>query len=142
MTVGGDKGFDTRGFVAECRNLGVTPTSAQNHARPGAEARLMAAPHATLDMRSAKEEEKRIEECAGWLKTIALMRKVRHRGVCKVDWIFSLARPTIWCACETWRPQFQGCKSESTCVSRSIELEATVTKTPEIEPIDIINDEQ
>jgi hypothetical protein len=29
-----------------------------------------------------------------------------------------------------------------TCVWRSIELEAAVTKTPEIEPIDIINDEQ
>jgi len=27
----------------------------------------------------------------GWLKTIALMRKVRHRGVCKVDWIFTFA---------------------------------------------------
>jgi hypothetical protein len=25
VTVGGDKGFDTRGFVAECRNLRVTP---------------------------------------------------------------------------------------------------------------------
>jgi IS5 family transposase len=25
------------------------------------------------------------------LKTIALMRKVRHRGVCKVDWIFTFA---------------------------------------------------
>ena len=32
MTVGGDKGFDTRGFVAECRNLRVTPHVAQNHA--------------------------------------------------------------------------------------------------------------
>jgi hypothetical protein len=31
------------------------------------------------------------EECFGWLKTIALMRKVRHRGVCRVDWIFTMA---------------------------------------------------
>src|SRR6202049_4185100 len=29
VTVGGDKGFDTRGFVAECRNLRVTPHVAQ-----------------------------------------------------------------------------------------------------------------
>jgi transposase len=38
VTVGGDKGFDTRGFVDECRNLGVTPQVAQNHARPGGSA--------------------------------------------------------------------------------------------------------
>jgi len=28
------------------------------------------------------------------LKTIALMRKVRHRGVCTVDWIFTFACAT------------------------------------------------
>src|SRR6202011_3124374 len=38
VTVGGDKGFDTRGFVAECRHLRVTPHVAQNHARPGGSA--------------------------------------------------------------------------------------------------------
>jgi len=27
----------------------------------------------------------------GWLKTIALLRKVRHRGTLKVDWIFTFA---------------------------------------------------
>src|SRR5215831_3329306 len=30
VTVGGDKGYDTRDFVAECRNLNVTPHVAQN----------------------------------------------------------------------------------------------------------------
>ena len=38
VTVGGDKGFDTHGFVEECRNLQVTPHVAQNHARPGGSA--------------------------------------------------------------------------------------------------------
>jgi transposase len=90
VTVGGDKGFDTRGFVEECRNLRVTPHVAQNHARPGGSA---------IDGRTTRHagyalsqrKRKRIEECFGWLKTIALMRKVRHRGVCKVHWIFTLA---------------------------------------------------
>jgi hypothetical protein len=41
----------------------------------------------------SQRKRKRIEECFGWLKTIALMRKVRHRGVCKVHWIFTLACP-------------------------------------------------
>src|SRR5437764_4662919 len=38
VTVGGDKGFDTRDFVAECRHLGVTPHVAQNLARRGGSA--------------------------------------------------------------------------------------------------------
>ncbi len=29
--------------------------------------------------------------CFGWLKTIALMRKLRHRGVGRVDWLFTFA---------------------------------------------------
>ena len=90
VTVGGDKGFDTRDFVKECRNLRVTPHVAQNHARPGGSA---------IDGRTTRHagyavsqrKRKRIEECFGWLKTIALMRKLRHRGVCKVDWIFTFA---------------------------------------------------
>jgi len=90
VTVGGDKGFDTRDFVKECRNMRVTPHVAQNHARPGGSA---------IDGRTTRHagyavsqrKRKRIEECFGWLKTIALMRKLRHRGVCKVDWIFTCA---------------------------------------------------
>ena len=38
----------------------------------------------------SQRKRKRIEECFGWLKTIALPRKVRHRGVSKVRWIFTL----------------------------------------------------
>jgi len=90
VTAGGDKGFDTFGFVEECRNLRVVPHVAQNLERRGGSA---------IDGRttrhpvyaSSQTKRKRIEECFGWLKTIALMRKVRHRGVLKVHWIFTLA---------------------------------------------------
>lgn len=90
VTVGGDKGFDTRDFVQECRHLRVTPHVAQNLARRGGSA---------IDGRTTRhtgytlsqKKRKRIEECFGWLKTVALLRKVRHRGVCKVHWIFTLA---------------------------------------------------
>jgi hypothetical protein len=90
VTVGGDKGFDTRDFVRECRHLRVTPHVAQNHERRGGSAidgRTTRHPGYAFSQR----KRKRIEECFGWLKTIALMRKVRHRGVCKVDWIFTFA---------------------------------------------------
>ena len=90
VTVAGDKGFDTREFVRECRRMWVTPHVAQNEGRPGGSA---------IDQRTTRHEgyrisqrkRKRIEECFGWLKTIALLRKVRHRGLAKVDWIFAFA---------------------------------------------------
>lgn len=87
-TVGGDKGFDTRDFVKECRHMNITPHVAQNTARSGGSA---------VDGRTARHEgyrisqrrRKRIEECFGWLKTIALLRKVRHRGLERVGWMFA-----------------------------------------------------
>jgi len=90
VTVGGDKGFDTADFIAECRHMQVTPHVAQNDGRRGGSA---------LDQRTTRQEgyrisqrkRKRIEECFGWLKTIALLRKVRHRGLFKVDWVFTFA---------------------------------------------------
>src|SRR5438309_2457984 len=90
VSVGGDKGFDTFGFVAECRNLGVTPHVALKLGRRGGSAidgRTTRHPGYAISQR----KRKRIEECFGWLKTVALLRKVRHRGVCKVDWIFTFA---------------------------------------------------
>src|SRR6202041_3208032 len=39
----------------------------------------------------SQRKRKRVEECFGWLKTIALLRKVRHRGVLKVGWVFTFA---------------------------------------------------
>lgn len=90
VTVGADKGYDTRDFVAECRTLKVTPHVAQNTNRSGGSA---------IDERTTRhagygisqKKRKRIEESFGWLKTIALMRKVRHRGIHKVGWVFTFA---------------------------------------------------
>src|ERR1700731_2788825 len=90
VTVGGDKGFDTADFVRECRNIWATPHVAQNLGRRGGSA---------IDSRTTRQggyaisqkKRKRIEECFGWLKTIALLRKVRHRGTLKVDWVFAFA---------------------------------------------------
>jgi hypothetical protein len=36
-------------------------------------------------------KRKRIEEIFGWLKTVALMRKVRHRGRALIEWLFTFA---------------------------------------------------
>ena len=90
VTAGGDKGFDTCDFVAECRNLQVTPHVAQNHERRGGSA-IDECRTRHQAYRISQIKRKRIEECFGWLKTIALLRKVRHRGIFKVDWVFSFA---------------------------------------------------
>jgi transposase len=90
VTVGADKAYDTKDFVAECRNMNVTPHVAQNTNRNGGSA---------IDGRTTRhagyavsqKKRKRIEESFGWLKTIALMRKVRHRGIHKVGWVFTFA---------------------------------------------------
>jgi transposase len=90
VTVGADKGYDTKDFVAECRNMNVTPHVSQNTKRNGGSA---------IDGRTVRQagyaisqkKRKRVEECFGWLKTIALMRKVRHRGIEKVAWVVTFA---------------------------------------------------
>jgi transposase len=90
VTVAGDKGYDTKDFVAECRHMQVTPHVAQNNNRPGGSAiDARTARHAGYQISQLKR--KRIEESFGWLKTIALMRKVRHRGIFKVGWVFTFA---------------------------------------------------
>jgi len=90
VTVGGDKGYDTAEFVAECRHLGMTAHVAQNSGRRGGSA-IDGRTTRQAGYATSQKKRKRIEECFGWLKTIALLRKLRHRGALKVDWIFSLA---------------------------------------------------
>jgi transposase len=90
VTVGADKGYDTRDFVAECRQLHVTPHIAQNTKRSGGSA-IDARTTRHRGYEVSQKKRKRIEECFGWLKTIALMRKVRHRGIEKVGWVFTFA---------------------------------------------------
>jgi len=84
ITLGGDKGYDTREFVATCRGLNITPHVAQNDARPGGSA---------LDARTTRHPgyavsqwiRKRIEEAFGWMKTVGGLRKTRYRGRARVQ---------------------------------------------------------
>ena len=92
LTVGGDKGFDTFGFVEECRNLRVTPHVAQNLARTRGVCHRMAAPRrppANYAISQKKRETDR--RTLRLAEDDRIMRKVRHRGVSKVHWIFTLA---------------------------------------------------
>lgn len=90
VTVGGDKNYDTKGCVEELRSLQATPHVAQNQTRPGGSA-IDGRTTRHTGYRISQMKRKRIEECFGWLKVIALLRKVRHRGIFKVGWVFTFA---------------------------------------------------
>ena len=89
-TVGADKGYDTRDFVADTRALGVTPHVTQNLTRRGGSA---------IDGRTTRHDgyatsqhaRPRIEPAFGWLKTIAWLRKIKLRGLPNVDWLVVFA---------------------------------------------------
>jgi transposase len=89
-TIGADKGYDTFGFVAATRALGVTPHVTQNVGRRGGSA---------IDGRTTRHDgyaksqhaRPRIEPAFGWLKTVGWLRKVKLRSLPKVDWLVVFA---------------------------------------------------
>jgi len=89
ITVAADKGFDTQDFVAEMREINVTPHVAQNDngRRSAIDGRTTR--HAGYAV--SQRIRKRIEEAFGWAKTVAGLRKARHRGLPKTDWQFVFA---------------------------------------------------
>jgi transposase len=86
VTLGADKNYDTKDHVAQLRERHVTPHVAQkkNSAIDGRTTR-----HAGYAV--SQQKRKRIEEIFGWLKTVAMLRKTRHKGVRRVGWVFTLA---------------------------------------------------
>ncbi|AZO09786.1 hypothetical protein EN817_24610 [Mesorhizobium sp. M3A.F.Ca.ET.174.01.1.1] len=44
---------------------------------------------------------KRIEEVFGWIKTIGVLRKTRHRGTHRVGWTFTVAAAAYESGCQT-----------------------------------------
>jgi transposase len=90
VTVAADKGYDAKEFVQEIRGMNVTPHVAQNDKRRGGSAiDGRTTRHAGYKVSQVKR--KRIEEVFGWLKTVGMLRKTRHRGVHKVGWVFTFA---------------------------------------------------
>jgi hypothetical protein len=90
VTVAADKGYDTREFVQAMRDRNVTPHVAQNEKRRGGSA-IDGRTTRHAGYRSSQRKRKRIEEVFGWMKTVGMLRKTRHRGVFKVGWVFTFA---------------------------------------------------
>jgi hypothetical protein len=88
-TIGADKNYNTKGFVAEIRRIGVTPHVAQNTARLGGSA---------IDGRTTRHEgygklikaRRGIEKVFGWIKPWGGQRQFKLRGNEKVSAVFGL----------------------------------------------------
>lgn len=78
VTVGGDKNYDTADFVAQCREMNVTPHVARR-VYSSIDGRTTRHPGYTLSQRVRK----RVEEIFGWVKTVGGGRKVRYLGVAR-----------------------------------------------------------
>jgi Transposase DDE domain len=72
-----------------CASRAVTPHLAQNQSGRRSAIDGRTTRHAGYQV--SIRIRKRIEEAFGWAKTIAGLRKMRHRGLPKVDWQFVLA---------------------------------------------------
>jgi transposase len=87
VTLGADKGYDVHNFVGELRHMNIVPHVAQNDTN-----RRSAIDHRTTHhdgYRVSQRKRKRIEEVFGWMKTVGLLRKLRHRGLEQVGWVFT-----------------------------------------------------
>jgi transposase len=88
LTVAADKAYDVRAWVAAVRRMGITPHVAQNEFGYGGSA-IDARTTRHAGYRISHRKRKLVEQAFGWLKTVALLRKLRHRGGRLVDWIFT-----------------------------------------------------
>jgi transposase len=88
VTVGADKAYDETDWVAQLRRMNITPHVSQYQGRQSA-----------IDQRTTRhpgygislQKRKRVEQIFGWVKNVAKLRKVRHRGRKLVQWMFTLA---------------------------------------------------
>jgi transposase len=89
ITLGGDRNYDTAAFVDALRERQVTPHVAQHTTQrtSAIDGRTTRHPGYAI----SQQKRKRVEEVFGWVKTVGLLRKVKLRGVRRVDWLFTFA---------------------------------------------------
>ena len=92
VTVGADKAYDTKGFVEESRKRNATPHVAQND--KGRRSAIDGRTTRHAGYAQSQKKRKRVEEIFGWIKTVGGMRKLRHRGLELVDWMFTMTAAT------------------------------------------------
>jgi transposase len=87
LTLGADKAYDAREFVAGLRQKCVTPHVAQKARSSAIDGRTTR--HAGYAV--SQKKRKLVEEAFGWAKTIAGCAKVKVRGLARVGFHFTMA---------------------------------------------------
>jgi transposase len=85
-TLAADKAYDQADFVAALRDARITPHVAQNTSNRSSSIDGRTTRHSSYAI--SQKRRMRVEEIFGWLKTVASLRKVKHRGRRLVDWVF------------------------------------------------------
>ena len=83
-TLGADKAYDVRDFVETLRLIKVTPHVASKVRCGALDRRTTRHPGYAVSQR----KRKLVEQIFGWMKTVGVMRKTRHRGTARVGWTF------------------------------------------------------
>lgn len=86
LTLGADKGYDDRSFVARLRDMCVTPHVAAKSKRSAIDKRTTRHPGYAVSQRKRKQ----VEEPFGWGKTVGQIAKTMLRGVGKVAAQFTM----------------------------------------------------
>jgi transposase len=87
MSVGADRGYDARDFVAGLRALGATPHVARKKRFSAIDGRTTR--HAGYAV--SQRRRKLVEEPFGWMKTVGGLHKLRHRGKGNAAAIFTFS---------------------------------------------------
>ncbi len=82
ITLGADKGYDTRDFVDVLRQRNITPHVSQNTSGRRSAIDGRTTRHAGYSVRQVRR--KRVEEIFGWVKATAGKAKTRFRGLRRV----------------------------------------------------------
>jgi transposase len=88
VTLGADKGYDIKEHVRNLRDRNVTPHVAQNTS--GRKSAIDERTTRHPGYQTSQRKRKRVEEIFGWMKTVGLLRQLRHRGREAIDWTFKL----------------------------------------------------
>jgi transposase len=86
ITLGADKAYDVKDFVDTVRELGVVPHVAQNNTnrRSAIDGRTTRHPGYAISL----SKRWLVEKPFGWMKQIGGLRKIKLRGLEKVEWLF------------------------------------------------------
>jgi len=84
LTIGADRGYDVKDFVAGARELGATPHIARKKRASAIDGRTTR----HVGYAVSQRRRKTVEEPFGWMKTVGSLAKLLHRGKAKASALF------------------------------------------------------